>query len=178
MHFTLYPRAVHHIPHSSPSCPYYVPAHPWGSLWVITASDMETIPVFQLSCLSLLLPGTTNWPQQGLPKAWEGWLVLGKVHSWVVAEGNLEDNPDNQGLKEKHREKTKPLEEICDKKGALPRYLWKVGAASKLEKTLKKWQRFAVVAKAPYTDKPGLLHRRSCTGESIAVGRVRHAHEE
>lgn len=99
---------------------------------------------------------------------------MGKVHSWVAAEDNL----DNQRLKEKHREKTKLLEEICDKKGALPTDLWKVRAASKLEKTLKKWQWFAVVAKAPYMDKPGPLHRRSCAGESIAVGRVRYAHEE
>lgn len=47
-----------------------------------------------------------------------------------------------------------------------------------MEKTLKKWQWFAVVAQAPYTEKPGPLHRRSCAGESIAVGRERCAHEE
>lgn len=99
---------------------------------------------------------------------------MGKVHSWVAAEDNPEDNPDNQGLKETHREKTKLLEETCDKKGTFRKDLWKVRAASKLEKTSKKWQWFAVVAQAPYTDKPGPLHRRSCKGESTAVGRARY----
>lgn len=41
-------------------------------------------------------------------------------------------------MKETHREKTKLLEEICYKNGIFPKNLWKVRAASKLEKTLKK----------------------------------------
>lgn len=41
-------------------------------------------------------------------------------------------------MKETHREKTKLLEEIRDKKGTLPTDLWKVGGASKTEETLKK----------------------------------------
>lgn len=83
-----------------------------------------------------------------------------------------------QRLKETHREKTKLLEEICDKKGILPTDLWKVRGASKLRKTLEKWRWFAVVAQAPYSAKPAPLHRRLCMGESTAVGRARYAHEE
>lgn len=56
-----------------------------------TAPDVDTICAFQLSCLYLLLTGTTNWPLQGLPKAWEEWLVLGKVQSKVAAEDNPEE---------------------------------------------------------------------------------------